>query len=526
MRHCRDDAITLSEPEWYNALSILGRCENGQRLAHEWSAPHPNYQPSETASKLEQAMARSGPVTCAQVETGLGQGSFCQVCPNRGRVRSPIVIGMSGNQPEQWSEPEGLENQLVPVAKFDPVLLPDSFRPYGIDVAERLQVPLDFLGAAIMVSFGSVVGRRARIRVKRHDDWVEVGNLWGGLVSGPGTMKTPAIKRVHKILYCLEEEAAQRFREAMSRYEQDCEAYDERKKAWKFRNRSLDGDRAQEFGEDPPEKPTCVRFVVNDVTLPMLQQICSENAAGFLQFRDELAGFFGMLDTKGRESERPFYLESWSGDQPFTLDRIGRGTIRAAKICLSLFGGIQPAVLRRYLLGAILGGDGDDGLAQRLQILVYPDLPEEWVNIDREPDLDAEEAITRIFRAVAVRPPEEFLARFDDEAQEYFNAWRANLEYRLRNEPMPPYLQSHLAKYRGLFPRIAMLCHLADDGFVAEIPARQARRAAAWCSYLESHARRAYAEGSPRSIAAGLGDKIRVGALGNRFTLREVQKKG
>ena len=91
---------------------------------------------------------------------------------------------------------------------------------------------------------------------------------------------------------------------------------------------------------------------------------------------------------------------------------------------------------------------------------------------------------------------------------------------------MPPYLQAHLAKYRGLFARIALLCHLADSGFIADIPLRQAERAASWCAYLETHAKRVYGEGSARNFAAGLADKIRSGALGTRFTLRQVHKKG
>src|SRR6185312_3620607 len=85
---------------------------------------------------------------------------------------------------------------------------------------------------------------------------------------------------------------------------------------------------------------------------------------------------------------------------------------------------------------------------------------------------------------------------------------------------------SHLAKYRGMYGRIALLCHIADAGLAVEVPLRQAERAAGWCEYLESHARRIYSEGSPRSIAAVLGDKMRVGALGNKFTVRELQKKG
>jgi hypothetical protein len=308
----------------------------------------------------------------------------------------------------------------------------------------------------------------------------------------------------------------------MGQYERDSEAYKARERAWKQQHETS----GETFGEVAPLEPTCVRFIVNDATVAKLQEIHAQNPAGFLMYRDELAGWIANLDSTGHQGDRPFYLECWSGDEPFTVDRIMRGTIRASKKCLSVFGGIQPSVSKRYLLDAMLGGKGDDGLMQRLQVMVYPDRPETWENVDREPDRDAEEAATSVFRFISTVQPDIFVARFDSEAQDFFNSWRNVLEHRLLREQMPTYLRSHLAKYRGLMPRIALLCHLADSGLAPEISLLQVRRAADWCAYLETHARRVYAEGSPRSMAAVLGERLRAGALGTRFTIREIRKKG
>src|ERR1035438_8229243 len=59
IRHCKDDAASLAEPEWYRMLSILGRCKDGIHLAHELSRPYPKYSDAETTEKLKQAMGRS-----------------------------------------------------------------------------------------------------------------------------------------------------------------------------------------------------------------------------------------------------------------------------------------------------------------------------------------------------------------------------------------------------------------------------------------------------------------------------------
>ncbi|HEY1759644.1 MAG TPA: hypothetical protein VGG72_29995 [Bryobacteraceae bacterium] len=95
MRHCKDDAAALSEPEWYHMLAIVGRCKDGARLAHELSLPYSKYTPSETDAKLRQAMEAAGPTTCAFIESELGQAKYCIQCSHHGKIKSPIVLGLA-----------------------------------------------------------------------------------------------------------------------------------------------------------------------------------------------------------------------------------------------------------------------------------------------------------------------------------------------------------------------------------------------------------------------------------------------
>jgi len=94
MRHCRDDAATLPEPEWYRMLTVVARCEDAERWAHELSKPYPRYSRRETATKLRQASSdKVAPVTCAYVQSDLGGDKHCAECLFRGNVNSPIAIG-------------------------------------------------------------------------------------------------------------------------------------------------------------------------------------------------------------------------------------------------------------------------------------------------------------------------------------------------------------------------------------------------------------------------------------------------
>lgn len=104
MQHCRDDAATLPEPEWYRLITILARCEDAERWAHELSKAYPRYSRRETAAKLRQASRDNiAPVTCAYVQSDLGGEEYCGECLFRGNVNSPIAIGRI----ETGADPDG-----------------------------------------------------------------------------------------------------------------------------------------------------------------------------------------------------------------------------------------------------------------------------------------------------------------------------------------------------------------------------------------------------------------------------------
>jgi putative DNA primase/helicase len=94
MRHCRDDSQTLPEPEWYRMLTVIARCEDAERWAHELSREYPKYSKQETRRKLTQASGNKvAPVTCVYVQSDLTGGRFCGECLFLGNINSPIAIG-------------------------------------------------------------------------------------------------------------------------------------------------------------------------------------------------------------------------------------------------------------------------------------------------------------------------------------------------------------------------------------------------------------------------------------------------
>ncbi|WP_083838494.1 DNA primase family protein [Solidesulfovibrio carbinoliphilus] len=92
LRHCRDDAATLPEPEWFAALSIVVRCVNGEQQAHALSSSYPGYSAVETDGKIRHAQA-GGPRTCANIQGSLNAAAYCATCPHLSNGSSPITLG-------------------------------------------------------------------------------------------------------------------------------------------------------------------------------------------------------------------------------------------------------------------------------------------------------------------------------------------------------------------------------------------------------------------------------------------------
>jgi putative DNA primase/helicase len=462
-----------------------------------------------------------------------------------------LVAVLHDSAAEPWPEPQRLKPDLLPVDPFDLKLLPECLRALVSDVADRMQCPPDFVAVAVLVVLGTVVGRKIGIRPKREDDWLVVPNLWGGIIGRPSVLKSPAIKAALDQLVILEIEAKEQYEGDVKRFEHEqaiSQAAAKENEAM-IRKKLQKGESPQSIAEtipriENPDAPTRKRLLVNDATVEKLGVILAENPNGVLVFRDELVGFLRSLEREKQEQARAFYLEAWNGIGRFTYDRIGRGTIDIEAAIVSVFGAIPPGPFRRYVCEAIEHGAGDDGLMQRFQLLVYPDIDPNWENIDRPPDKEARRKVADLIRDLSstdgvtlggVRDEDADgsgrdgipYLRFDDEAQTIFDKWRTKLELRLREPEEHPAFESHLGKYRSLVPSLALLLHLADGG-KGPVTRTALDRSIGWVKYLESHARRIYAATLPTTNTSvrALAKKLLTRKLPVPFGLRDVYRAG
>src|SRR5579871_5363741 len=95
-----------------------------------------------------------------------------------GFTQSPPTSHPQSDDQNEWPLPEPLQSELPPVKPFHELLLPASFRPLVADLTERMQSPMDFAAAVMVLCLAGIVNRRAVIQPKSNDyGWIIVPNL-------------------------------------------------------------------------------------------------------------------------------------------------------------------------------------------------------------------------------------------------------------------------------------------------------------------------------------------------------------
>jgi putative DNA primase/helicase len=450
---------------------------------------------------------------------------------------------------EQWPVPEDLKNERPPVDAFDATKLPNCMRQMVADASERMQCPPEFLAVGALVVAATIVGRGCGIMPKVEDDeFFVVANLWGAIVGSPSVTKSPALKLALSPL----DELVREERDLVKQRENDFK-FDQQIVKAREKKLNEDIEKAVRKGEDvnglraqcvdQPEPPAERRYMTNDATVEKLGELLRHSQRGLLNFRDELTGFLAGLEKQGHEQDRAFYLEAWNGtSSTFAYDRIQRGTVYIDSPCISLLGGIQPGPLLRYVGDAIRGGAGNDGLMQRFQLLVFPDVPPDWRLVDKKPSEAARSMFIKAMRELNVRDFGEMGAttrekgppffHFAPEAQQRFYSWWTAHERRLRTSGDHEAVIAHLAKYRSLVPKLALLIHLADVASLSveagPVSDTATESAVWWAGFLESHARRIYGLSIQREHGSVvlLSKRIQRGDVPASFTARDIYRRG
>lgn len=445
-----------------------------------------------------------------------------------------------GTVGEQWGSPEPLPPKFKDPPEMDVAMLPEAFAAYVRDQAIRMQVPPEMIATSLLISFGSLIGKKVAIQPKNKDTgWMEFPNLWGVSILPPGMLKTPALEAGLKFLHRLESAASLEFNKQMSKWDAEKKLRDIDSVATEKKIQMLIKEgrvaEAEKIAHQAAaiRPPVRQRYLINDATPEARLIVLAENPNGCMQVNDELDGHISQLRKDGYEAARAQELQFFDGKHDYQMDRVVRGQSYVEGPRLSMYGNLQPSKVEKYLEELKRSGN-DDGYLQRLfQLGIQPKLSSEYKLVDTPPDTMAIAQVERLFDDVNKLPLskncltgriEPRVVRFTEAAQEAFNSFLIALEAKLRKGSLKnPQLAAHWGKYRGTMAKLCLIVALAEDSncLVIDMPAFE--KAAALLDYYRQHAQRIYASISREDVASAheLFKRIERGELKDGFNPRE-----
>lgn len=398
--------------------------------------------------------------------------------------------------------------------------------------AENGSAPVDYTGAALLASAGSLIGNSTWVSPR--PGWAEPPILWCQVVGLPSTNKTPAFRPLIRILDVLEQRWLPLHIDRHRRWQGEKKVADQKRKQWE----AIMADKIAK-GEDPgdlpadcaaPPEPHKRRAYMTDATIEALIRIHAGNERGFLNFRDEMTGWFANLARYSNGTDRPAWLEAYTGGS-YVVDRVkDEGVeVRVPRFSVGILGGIQPERLIDMLQST------DDGLQARF-IPFWPEHPDQPFSRGVELEDHALNALSALSELAMKKGKdgarEPYHVPFTEKALDAFEEW-ANRHKRAEKYAHPK-LHGPFGKANGHVARLSLIfeylwwCEFDDDDPPQEISAKAVRAAIEFReSYIVPMQRRVHGFGL-ETTEARIAKAIAGWIIENRvedFNLRRVRRE-
>jgi hypothetical protein len=340
-----------------------------------------------------------------------------------------------------------LEEDLARHQARAPITLDRLFPPPLAEAIRRITEHLPYcdhvVATAYLAGVSGLVKLGTTICGNPYTDFVTPANLYVATVGRSGQKKTPLEKLlVRRPAQELKREMAAANTRAMEGWREQC-----------------NGCKTK---DERPPKPVAIYLQVQDYTgeafVQQLQEL-DKRGLSVLVLRDELSGLFGAMNAyrSGRGSDEQQLLELFDG-QAYTSLRVSAGDRSYDRCQVSIYGAIQPGVLREL----IKGGDPSGKWARFL----FSPLPENTVPLPTAISAEGVAAVSRAnqdlqvyARRIYTLPAQRY--QLDLEAIEAFSAYEHNKQIQAQQAR----LDAHGALYgksAGKVLRVAVLLHLLE----------------------------------------------------------------
>ncbi len=296
------------------------------------------------------------------------------------------ILAEARKQARPSSQPGRKARPRLPSYEPFPVQhLPAVVRELVVESAAGIQCDPAMVAIPALVTIAGCIGNSCQVRLKK--GWFEPAVLWGIVAADSGSGKSPAARAATAPAFTLQTEL---FRKA----DEATEAYNAEHLKWAATAK-------EERGDEPSEPPPAKRFAASDLTIEALAAILGKNPRGLVVLRDELDNWFQSLTRyKGRAggTDRAQWLELFSAGTLIVDRKLAPGPLVIPRAAASLFGTIQPQILRRALDEESLAA----GLSARFLLAMPPKRRKVWTDCEIRDSV--REAYERLLSALLALP--------------------------------------------------------------------------------------------------------------------------
>jgi len=342
----------LSRDEWVGvgmALHDTGIKSNnaqyGFDIFNKWSSASSKYKGYNDVATVWNSF---------KSEKGIGLGTLFHMAGQNGYTQpTPDAQSLFGavNETNQVERPDDILNSLrPPPPEINLELWPAVIRQRAQEISSSVGCdPTVPLFAAMAACSGAA---DAQIRLELAPGFLVPPVLWLMTIGEPADKKSPGSKPLFKILRHLEKQDRKRYAQDVLQYEGAEAAYNAAKKAFLQAAASedmlLDPDYELPNVPELPVPPIPLKITMNDITSQKMIRQCSDRPRGMLCHMDEMAAWVNKITAKFSKEDRSSWTVSYESDA-YEMDRVGAGSIYCDNLAVSIYGNIQPQVLRKNI---------------------------------------------------------------------------------------------------------------------------------------------------------------------------------
>jgi hypothetical protein len=411
-------------------------------------------------------------------DRGITISSLYHHARQHGWVRSPIDVMSLFNGPPQETI-NLLAGMVVQPPAIPMDLFPTVLRDYAMEVSNAVGCDPSVPTMAGLAAVCAAIDSRCRLELVHGFKVPPV--LWLMTIGSPADKKSPGSKPLFTVLADIERDDAARYRQDVARWEAEEAMFASTKKS--FLSQAGDSELMMATGGDilsglpdlPILRPQPVpkRLVISDATSQKMVRLAAERPEGLLCYLDEANGWLHKMGSATSGDDRSSWVSSYESD-PYHMDRVGAGSIRAENLAVSVYCNVQPKVFRQVI--PLLS---TDGLLQRfIPITLRPSMTRlghpipAWSSL--KPTWD--HAI-RLVHALG----ERHYTLSESAYSEFraFQVWYEAMKVDERLIRSPTEFMSAFGKLEGLTGRLALVLHVLESGDTVALSGDSMARAVA-----------------------------------------------